>query len=243
MPAAPTITVTDNEDGTATVAVSGSDAGTTNTAYFAPARGGDWTSGGSRTGDGDIAVTPTYLDNSGGIFHWRLESSDGTVAHSNVLLNRVSKEALCVYERILQQAQTDIQAASLDGVSDDDVKLHTVPRQITGIKNRQVLVCPFGSPVMLGGRNGTNVRDDIQYPVLVAFLDPANRNDAYRSQWLKWLQDVSRSFRHQHLAGVDEVREITVTYRDSVDPGSWFDKNLFLGGMILQVVAREVRTL
>ncbi|HSG68909.1 MAG TPA: hypothetical protein VLA12_00765 [Planctomycetaceae bacterium] len=242
MPASPTITVTDNEDGTATVAVTGSDAGTTNTAYTAPARGGSWTSGGNRTGDGNITVTPTYLDNAGGIFHWRVESSDGSVAHSNVVLNRVSEAALCVYERILQQVQSDIQAAALDGISNDDVILQTVATGLKGRSGRMILVCPFGSEAMLN--TGTNQRDDIRYPVLVAFLHPGNRDQQdKRAKWLYWRQDVSRTFRFQHLAGVDEVYHIAVAYRDTVAPNNWFDTNWMVGGIMLQVTAREARTL
>lgn len=242
MPAAPTITVTDNEDGTATVAVSGSDAGTTNTAYTAPARGGSWTSGGNRTGDGNITVTPTYLENSGGIFHWRVESSDGSIAHSNVVLNRVSANSLCVYERILQQVKSDIQAADLDGIADDDVILQTVATGLKGRTTKMVLVCPFGSESMLN--TGCNDRDDIRYPVLVAFLQPGNREQQdKRAKWLYWRQDVSRTFRFQHLTGVDEVYHVAVGYRDSVGQNQWFDTNWMVGGILLQVTAREVRTL
>jgi hypothetical protein len=61
VPATPTLSVADAEDGTgATATVSGSTAGTTNTVYYRTPTGATWQTGGSRTGDGTVtlALTP-----------------------------------------------------------------------------------------------------------------------------------------------------------------------------------------
>lgn len=235
MPASPTITVTDNEDGTATVSVSGSDGGTTNTAYTAPARGGDWSSGGTVTGDGDIEVTRV-----GGIYHWRVESSDGAVSHSNVLLNRVSESTQTIYERIVEQVLSDLQGASLTGISKSQIKLQTSPQKDS---NKMLLVAPYGRE---GYRNtGTNRRDDVMYPVLVAHIDPGNRDQGAekRNRRMSWRQDVSRLFRQQHLTGVPEVRDCVPRYMDQVDTNAWFRDNQCVGAIVLEFMSREVRTL
>lgn len=243
MPATPTITVTDNENGTATVAVADSDAGTTNTAYYAFARGGSWNSGGSRTGDGNIIVTPTYERNTGGVYHWRLESSDGTIAHSNVLLNRVSKSSMTTYERICEAVHSEIQSIGLTGISDNAVVLQTSP---DAVMERMIIVAPFGKERMLTGqKQRTDVRDDTVYPVIVAHVDAADRSQSAtdRDLWLRWRQDIARTFRSQHLTGVDEVYDCIVQHRESVDTNAWFKANQCVGAMILQFTAREVRTL
>lgn len=248
MPTAPTITVTDNEDGTATVAVSGSDVGTTNTAYYAPVNyvaedGSNWASGGTSTGDGNIAVTPVPVRNSGGVYLWHVTSSDGSVAISNVVQNRVSASSQSVYERILEAVHSQIAALSLTGIASNDVVLQTTPDDIT---RRMIIVAPFGPERMLTGqRQRTNARDDIVYPVIVAHVDAANRDqgETKRDRWLGWRQDVSRTFRSQHLTGVDEVYDCVVTYRDSVDTNAWFTTNQCIGAMVLNFSAREVRTL
>lgn len=248
MPTAPTITVTDNEDGTATVSVSGSDGGTTNTAYYAQASydendGGEWASGGSRSGDGDIEVAPVPVRNRGGIYYWHVISSDGDPAISNIVKNRVSGSSMTVYERILEQVHSDISGASLTGIKSRNVYLHTSPQKTTG---RMIIVAPTEPERMLSGtKQGTNVRDDIEYPVTVAHIDPANRSQTQenRDRWLSWRQDVSRLFRSDHLTGVDEVIGCTVNYRNAVDSNAWFKANLCVGALVLSFRAREVRTL
>lgn len=248
MPSTPTITVTDNEDGTAAVVVSGSDVGTTNTVYYAPVNydlndGSTWTSGGSRSGDGSVAVTPVYVRNRGGVYLWRVESSDGAIAHSNIIKNRVSGSSLSVYERILQAVHADIAGAILDGINSRDVVLQTSPDKIS---RRMIIVAPTEPERMLAGaKQGTNIRDDIDYPVTVAHIDPANRSQTQenRDRWLSWRQDVSRLFRRQHLTGVPEVRDCMVNYRNAVDTNAWFKANLCVGALVLNFTAREVRTL
>lgn len=248
MPTAPTITVTDNEDGTATVTVSGSDVGTTNTAFYAPVNydpydGSNWTTADNITGDGDIDVTPTYVRNRGGVYLWRVESSDGTVAHSNIVQNRVSGSSQTTYERILEAVHAQIAGAGLEGILTNEVKLQTVPDKID---RRLILVAPTDPERMLtGGRQRSNARDDTVYPVTVVYADAANRKQTAdkRDQWMRWRQDIARLFRSQHLTGVDEVYDCTITYRDSFDASAWFKENLCVGAMVLNFTAREVRTL
>ena len=63
MPATPTISVVDQEDGTgATLTISGSDAGSSNEAFVSTWAGitgsiGPWTSAGTNTGDGTIDLS------------------------------------------------------------------------------------------------------------------------------------------------------------------------------------------
>lgn len=248
MPTAPTITVTDNENGTATVAVSGSDVGTTNTAYYAPVNyapedGSNWTSGGTSSGDGNIVVTPVYVRNRGGVYLWRVESDDGAIAHSNVVQNRVSGSSQSVKERIMEAVQSQIAGAGLAGLTSNDVMLQTVPDRIT---RRMIIVASIDPENELTGRGqGTNVRDDIVYPITIAHVDVANRVQTaeVRNRTSRWRQDIRRLFSRQHLTGVDEVRDCTISYRTSADTQAWFKDNLLLGSLTAAFTTREVRTL
>lgn len=247
MPTAPTITVTDNEDSTATVTVSGSDGGTTNTAYYAQASydendGGEWQSGGSRTGDGTIVVTPTPIRNRGGVYYWHVISSDGSPAISNIVKNRVSGSSQSVKERIIEQVASDIAGAGLAGISSNNVVIQTVPDRIT---RRMIVVASIDPESIQGGRNWTNVRDDVVYPITVAHVDVANRAQTadVRNRSSRWRQDIRRLFIQQHLTGVPEVRDCTVSYRTSADTQAWFNNNLLLGSLSLIFTAREGRTL
>jgi hypothetical protein len=248
MPSTPTITVTDNEDGTAAVVVSGSDVGTTNTVYYAPVNydlndGSTWTSGGSRSGDGSVSVTPVYVRNRGGVYLWRAESSDGAIAHSNIIQSRVSGSSQSVKERIMEAVHSQISSAGLAGLKSNDVVLQTVPDQVT---RRMIIVASIDPESELtGARQGSNVRDDIVYPITIAHVDVGNRAQTaeVRNRTNRWRQDIRRLFSRQQLTGVSEVRDCTVSYRTSADTTAWFKNNLLLGSMALVFTTREVRTL
>jgi len=61
-PTTPTIRITNNDDGTGTATISGSDSGTTNTVWVYLRHGGvlELLNAGSRTGDGDVALSGLF---------------------------------------------------------------------------------------------------------------------------------------------------------------------------------------
>lgn len=148
-----------------------------------------------------------------------------------------------VYTSILNQVQTNIKALSLTDIEGQNVvivkKLTDDPKAMPGYPGVQI--SPFGNPSV---RPGTNVRDDIVYPVLVATLAKNKQSQSgFRDRALQWLQSIRRAFINQRLTdsgGSTIAYTCIVDPRDSFNPEAW-EKTIDLGAMILRFIARESR--
>ncbi len=147
-----------------------------------------------------------------------------------------------VYKSILDAVQSEIQDLDLTGIADDDVVIAKLP-----IKRPEIvpnlpacLIAPFGS-TRIDPNAGTNQKDEIQYPVLVATLASSNQSqDSNLERHLEWQETLRKKFIHQRLTGASEVEYCFVDPRDTFD-ASAFHRNYDAGGMILRFVTRETR--
>jgi hypothetical protein len=241
---APTIAIVDNEDGTATVTVTGSDAAHTNTLYTQNVNleqsANTWTTQGSRVGDGTIIVS---LAN--GFYYFYVEETDGVNVQvgSTPQRSRVSDGVADIYTRCLDAVQATVQELSLTGVPDARVYLRTVPQDAAELETPSVFVFPFGAEAFSPAA-GTSSRDELIYPVMVAFIKSGNQeaaNSTARGAYLDARQKISDTFRNQRLPGVSESLEVATSYRDVIDKNAWLDHNLFAGGIVLNIKIWQVR--
>lgn len=240
-PATPVLTVTDNGNGTGGVAtVTGSTAGTTNTVYSQPNGSTTWTSRGNRTGDGTISMSITT---TGRYFFVVLSvNANGTVA-SNVVDLYITDTTTSVHYRCLVAVQEAIQGLDLTGIADAQIYRMNLPTD----RNTQatitlpcVIVSQPGQELEL---EGTNLRDDIGYPVLITFVDKNNQNTtANQARDLLWRQRVYRLFRHQRtITSVTEIERCEVEPGPIIDPGLFQQQNLWIGSLVVRCISREVR--
>ena len=69
---------------------------------------------------------------------------------------------------------------------------------------------------------GTNIRDDVHYPVMVTILAADNQDlTTNQEQYLKWREQINRAFRNQGLSAVPEI------YNVQVSPGPITSPNAF----------------
>ncbi len=235
---APTISVVDNEDGTATITITGADAGHTVTLYTQNVNleqsANTWTTQGSRTGDGTIAVS---LAN--GFYYFYVEADDGANIQvgSTPQRSRVSDGTADIYTRCLEATQATLRELSLTGVPDARVHLRTLPQDSANLVTPCVFVFPFGAEGH-DPRAGTTSRDELIYPVMIAYVKAGNQetgNSAARAAYLDARQKISDTFRNQRLPGVPESNDVLTSYRDVVDSNAWLNHNLFAGGIVLQI--------
>lgn len=104
-----------------------------------------------------------------------------------------------------------------------------------------VLVSPHG-PEHMNRLQGTNRRDDVEYPVLVSIVDRDNQDPAAGrlDQYLNWREQIARAFRHQTLAAVPEIIGCWVEPSTIVQPESWM-RGFFHSSLLLWFVSREPR--
>lgn len=234
-----TATVVNNEDGTATVTVAGiSNAANTLTLYTQNVNlqiaANNWSTQGTRVGNGTISVAL-----SNGFYYFYVEESTGggsVLGASPPIRSRVDDGGDDIFTRCLEAVQATVRELDLTGVPDDRVHLRTVPQDSAGLATPCVFVFPFGSEGFAEGA-GTNLKDEIIYPVMVAFIKAGNQdNDATpRDLYLLNRQRISDAFRNQRLAGVPESIMINTSYREVISTNAWLNHNLFAGGIVLNI--------
>ncbi|MBS0207809.1 MAG: hypothetical protein JSS27_02545 [Planctomycetes bacterium] len=150
-----------------------------------------------------------------------------------------------VYERCAWQVQAAIRALALPGLRPAAVAIRTLPSLRESVGERipalpAVLVCPLGreSNETLAA---TNRSDTVGYPVGVAIVAAADQMSAdRRSLYLVWRERIVRAFRHQRLAGVDEVLTCVVEPEPVVAAEAWL-RNVWHSAVVLRFIAREPR--
>jgi hypothetical protein len=231
-----TLQITDNGDATGLATISGSTGGSTNTLYRAAwsASTGQvsWVSHGSRVGDGTIALTGE------GIWIWKLENSVATDAE--VTFQGISDTSSdSVMNRVMTAVVTAIEALSLSGVTNANIKKQWRPRLAEDDTAPLITVCPAPLPELMPSHlTGT---DHIGYPVLVSILDHNNDDlDLNLQRNLLWRERIVSEFRHQGLSSVAEVLTCTVEHQAVINP-SWYEKGVWYSAFVLRYLARVPR--
>ncbi len=250
-PTPPTLALTGNaaEPTGATATIAGTDGASTNTVSyqlvnygFVPVPG-TWTSAGSRTGDGSLALALPK-----GLYWFRCDSVlNGLATVSNLVFLAVTDGMDAVHERCLQSIvanlQTLVAAELIPGITAGTRVYSQIELDIESVTFPCLVVCTnlpgqVGTELQL---DGTNERDDIGYPCFVVQLDRSPGDFVpNRADYLKGREVVFRFFRNQRLAGVDEV------YTTRVEPGPVLkietDRFEIIGSvLVIRPISREAR--
>lgn len=241
MPA--TFTYTDQADGTGvTLTVAGGGALDSHVAYTQAFSGGlgssgTWTNSGNRTGNGTIDLSLT----NGHYFGYVL-TGGSTLSSINYFVSTSGTES--VHYRCLEAVRARILLCDLADLADASVVIRQLPSDrgfddgtydLPGIVISQIGV-ENQSPA-----EGTNVRDDVQYPVTITILAGSNQDlVTNQEKYLKWREQINRALRNQRLTGVDEVYRITVTPGPITSPNAAWN-NYYHSQLIVRCVSREVR--
>ena len=197
----------DNSDGTGGVAsVTGSDGGSSNTLYSAPFAGGTgpltWTSRGSRTGDGTIAISESIT--TAKYYQWMVtgtvSSAPAFASYFRALTNAAYQ---AVSDRCGQAIAQGVATLNLTDIQAVNINRKWLPKKLEGLDpTPQVQVVPVGGEGFPGTLTG---QDDITYDHVVLFIDNQAKDFVKNmSRNLLWREQVLSHFRFQRLAGVNE---------------------------------------
>jgi hypothetical protein len=234
--AAPTLAV--NAAGTLAT-ITGATTGTTNTVYVA-----DWpletfTSEGSRTGNGTVALTLT----SGPKLAYVLSTLSGVTNISNLIHFRVpAADTDSVYEKCLDGVRSNILGLALSGIDDADIIVQKFAWNAEKV-TPGIFICP----VTESNRPVTSARNDVGYGVQVVIVRAANRSlTSGMTTVLKWREQIRILFDGSvrsgtPLLGVDEVHYV------QVEPGPVYDWGAFaamwdIGSLVVRCYCRESMT-
>lgn len=150
-------------------------------------------------------------------------------------------EAVSTHEQIIQAAVQRIQGLNLKRIG-DNVKGGMFIKGLSQTSSFPiVLVMKNGNEMVEGG---TNLSDDIRYPVVVMILDriaPEDQTDD--DDWTLWRQVIRKAFIMQRLAGVPTVYKTEYAGGEvvNVDAMASVDWMKLIGTLAFGFVCRELR--
>lgn len=247
------LTISDNQNGTATATIAGSDAGSANTVYATPVQpmmmtmgaALPWQSQATRTGNGTVTFTPT--SGAGYYFFYAAGTVSGAAAISPPTYGPVSAAVLAVFEAMRNAVQAKIQTLSLPGDPQSNLLPITGERVYKQMEQLAHLV-QYPCVVILEEDEqetvtpATNARDDIGYPVRVLLMDRSGKLfDKRLPTYLLWRQRIMRAFEEQRLPGVASIWTCHVQPLLVVDTRTRQMYEHLVSGMVLRFVSRELR--
>jgi len=145
---------------------------------------------------------------------------------------------------ILDAVRAGIQTLALPGLAAANVVVQKVPgdraQDLPALQFPCVLIAPHGSETT-DPLAGTNLRDDVVYPVRVTILaaDGGDQQFGFR-QYLGWRETIRRAFHNQRL-DADLCFNVQVQPLAIVDKSAWSDRQLFASAVVLNCFSREAR--
>lgn len=145
---------------------------------------------------------------------------------------------------ILEAIRADVQALGLPGLAAANVLVQKVPgdrpADLPAQKYPCILIAPVGAEE-LNPSAGTNLRDDVVYPVRITILaDDCRDQEQQFNQYLGWRETLRRSFHNQRLTAA-LCFAVHVEPLDVIDKSAWTGKGLFMSSLLLRCHSREPR--
>lgn len=246
-----TVAVADEGDGTSTATIAGSSAGTVEvfTSAWEGAAGatGDWTSQGSRAGDGTLTLT------LGDGYYWAKADETSASKHSVPYYWRQTSAVDAIMWQCLNAIQARLQGMTFSAEASDSATTIQSGSIMVGkltwpkyVEKPGILITPYGAETM-HREAGTNIRDDVDYSILVQIMDRDGHDmDENLQTFLKWREQIAKAFRNQNLVGVSaaDVYLVYVTPAAILDKKTWeSEARLFISSLVIHCLARETRGL
>tara|TARA_R100001594_G_scaffold116052_1_gene150989 strand:+ start:10714 stop:11442 length:729 start_codon:yes stop_codon:yes gene_type:complete len=238
-----TFAIADDADGTGFTVTTTSFTANATPKYmaFTGALGSTWTSYGSNiTGNGTSA-----LDLGVGYFFVYFANASSGAVESPIFYVNSSSSGTSVHYSCLTAVQAKIRSLSLTSIDNSDViirKLDSDRGADDGTYDYpMIVISSFGIETLPKG-GGTNKRDEVIYPVVVTILAADNQDlVTNQNKYLLWRQKISRAFRNQNLADVDEIYTVTMQPGPITSPQAFWERNLYHSSLIIKCHSREVR--
>lgn len=152
---------------------------------------------------------------------------------------------------ILHAIRADVQALNLPGLAAANVVVQKVPsdrtKDLPAVKFPCLVIAPYGAET-IDPEAGSNLRDDVVYPVLVAVIaaegnddeQPLDQQTRDFNLYLTWRERLRKNFSQQRLS-TELCFKVEVQPLDIVDRTAWFERNVFSSGLLLKCYSRESR--
>lgn len=145
---------------------------------------------------------------------------------------------------ILSAVQTAVQGLRLPGLAPANVVIQKVPgdrvQDLPAVAWPSLLIAPHGSETA-DPLAGTNLRDDIVYPIRVTIIAADGGDQEFGfPQFLGWRETLRRAFHNQRLSA-GSCFTVRVQPLAIVDRAAWIERHLFVSALVLNCFSREPR--
>lgn len=139
----------------------------------------------------------------------------------------------------LESVKTIIEGLST-GITNTSIVIQPVAHYKGDQPKPFISISPYGPE---GLPSGTNAREDIVYPVLVAIIADKNLSGGLDAL-LTIRQKIRRRFLHQGLSGITlgSLIQTTVTPGNTVEVSPYLRDGVYVSGLILNCEVRELRS-
>lgn len=233
MPAS--VAFTDNANGTVTATISGGGAADSNAVYTTNFDGADFST---------WTLRATIVGNTTGSFtldagvYWGYSITGSVVSTLRHFAATSGDQA--IHYTCLVAAQSKIQSLALSGISNANVVIRKLNSD-HGLTLPGIVLSPLGAEQQ-GLRLGTNIQDDVTYPIVLSILEAENRDmsSTNLNTRLLWRERINQAFRSQRLSTATTVYIVDVQPGPIVSPSDLW-KNIYHSGLILRCTSREGR--
>ena len=214
--ATPTLTVTDNQNGTATLTVAGGDPSASNLIRYSRIEVPGWDDITTISGNGSATVAV----NAGLRWFSCFSSLSGESAVSAPLPAIITLSPTAIFEQCMQSILTVLQGAAVANKFGEITSDRIVRQDVINLEH---IGCALPCIVILPGLNeneegGTNASDDISYPVMIAVMDRKDDQEtANTSTYLYWREVVRQLFNNKRLPGVPTSFRNVVNFEIALD--------------------------
>jgi hypothetical protein len=239
----PTLTVTDNQNGTATLTVADGDPSASNLIRCAQIELDEpvWLDITTVSGNDSVTV-PVQL----GLKWFAVFSSlSGESVASPPLSAIITPSPIAVFEQCIQSIQTVLQGAAaasrLGEITPDRiVRQDKVDSEHLGCSLPAIIITPGLNESEEGG---TNASDDFSYPVMVAVVDRKDDQEtANTPTYFYWREVVRQLFHNRRLPGVNPSFKSVVNFEIALDhKEDDEDMNWFATSLRIDCKNRELR--
>lgn len=130
----------------------------------------------------------------------------------------------------------------IDGLSITGLTGGTIIQEVANYQDGQqtlpfISISPYG-PEKIGDE--LNNVDGVYYGVLVAII--AKPSVTSLETRLSWRQQIRRVMKNRSLSGLGQNYNVDVEPGNVVEPRAWFDRNVFVSGMVIRCYFQEPRT-
>ena len=138
----------------------------------------------------------------------------------------------------MEAIQTELQSLTLTGLSSSNIVIREYVTD-KGLTNPTIQIAPYGQETI---EPGTNRRDDIGYPCLVAIIAKGETTNPSHDQRLLWREQIITDLHNTKPGSIANNYEFKVTPYNVCELGALLNSKTWVSSVLVRAFFRRPRT-